>query len=234
MALAQANDAVQVFVLKNRPAQELLPKISPFLPPTATIEADQDRLIIKADPQTLGEIKKVISSLDIPTISYQIEVSKGEAPPPDNSNVIEVSSKARGPRTQSLKVNAGEMAFLSTDQATPVLQLLEKNTDQNPRDPSNTSIGVHYETLPNGYSIRVQQAGDKVRLELQQIQQNQSIDNVQRSSSRFGTSLTIALDTWVNLADQNPAAEKSDPNILTTNSRMDQQNHSLWIRVTKL
>jgi peptidase M50B-like protein/type II/III secretion system protein len=77
-ALARADDTVlEIIPLRNRPASTLLPVLQPLAPPGATITGLDTRLVVRATPRALAEIRKAVAALDTPLRSLLITVDQG-------------------------------------------------------------------------------------------------------------------------------------------------------------
>lgn len=59
-----AQSAIEIIELRYRSADELLPVLRPLVEPDGSINAAQNKLIIRTSPQNLGELRKLVSQLD--------------------------------------------------------------------------------------------------------------------------------------------------------------------------
>jgi len=69
---------VAVIELKNRPADELIPVISPFLGPGDTLSGQDSLLFLSTTPENLARIKSIIAHLDQALQQLAITVVQGE------------------------------------------------------------------------------------------------------------------------------------------------------------
>jgi hypothetical protein len=72
-----AAERIQVFAIKSRLPQELVPLIKPLAGPGSTVSAMGDRLIVKAADAQLEQIRQLLVELDRPPRRLMIEVRRG-------------------------------------------------------------------------------------------------------------------------------------------------------------
>lgn len=60
-----ANNQLQVFVLQNRNADEIITILRPFVNAKGSIHGERNRIFVRTDKQNLDEIKKLIKEVDI-------------------------------------------------------------------------------------------------------------------------------------------------------------------------
>ena len=99
-----AADKIHYFDLQNRPADEVIPLIQPFLEGNEAISGDGYQLFIKASQQRKGEIENLISAVDKAVKSFLISVTNDEYVATRN-NTINASITAR---TGDAEINVGE------------------------------------------------------------------------------------------------------------------------------
>ena len=73
-----ADPQIETIQLKHRLAEEVLPQVEPFVPKQDTIKAYGDMLIIKAEPETIDQIKSLVTKLDVAEKSIIINVMKSD------------------------------------------------------------------------------------------------------------------------------------------------------------
>ena len=73
-----ADYPIEVIELHSRSYEEILPVIQPFVGSGGTVTGMGNKLVIKAAPERVSEIKRLLVDLDRPPKRLQITVSKGE------------------------------------------------------------------------------------------------------------------------------------------------------------
>lgn len=71
-----ADPKIETIQLKHRLAEELLPQVEPFIGKQDTIKAYGDLLIIKAEPETIEQVKSLVTKLDVAEKSIVVNVMK--------------------------------------------------------------------------------------------------------------------------------------------------------------
>jgi len=71
-----AASQIETVQVNHRLAQEILPEVTAVLPANATARAFNNMIIIKAEPETITAVKKLINTLDTPPQRLKITVLK--------------------------------------------------------------------------------------------------------------------------------------------------------------
>ncbi|MDF1588309.1 MAG: hypothetical protein P1P93_04020 [Gammaproteobacteria bacterium] len=71
-----ADASIETIQINHRPAQDVLSEVVAFLPENATARAFNNMIIIKAEPATIDEIKKLINKLDTPPQRLKLTLLK--------------------------------------------------------------------------------------------------------------------------------------------------------------
>lgn len=64
LAAAGPDDRLEIIELQFRPAAEILPLIEPFLAPDDAVTGTGYKLLVRTDPKTLSEIRRMVDTLD--------------------------------------------------------------------------------------------------------------------------------------------------------------------------
>lgn len=70
-------DAINTIQLQNRPAEEIIPIVKPMLEPNDSITGQGFKLFLRSSPETLAQVKDMISNLDVAAKMLQISVFQG-------------------------------------------------------------------------------------------------------------------------------------------------------------
>jgi type II secretory pathway component GspD/PulD (secretin) len=73
----QASTELEIIDLKNRTADEIIPMIKPFAGAGGTVTGQGYKLIVKAQPANMAEIKKIVAQLDGASQQLIISVQQG-------------------------------------------------------------------------------------------------------------------------------------------------------------
>ncbi len=69
-----ADDAVEVIVVRNRPASDLVATLEPLVGSGGSVAAMENRLIVKATPRALAQVRELVAALDVAPRSLWITV----------------------------------------------------------------------------------------------------------------------------------------------------------------
>jgi len=70
-------DSINTIQLQNRPAEEVIPIIKPMLGPNDSVTGQGFQLFLRSSPETLAQVREMISNLDVAAKMLQISVFQG-------------------------------------------------------------------------------------------------------------------------------------------------------------
>ena len=76
--IAFADYPIEVIELKSRPYEEILPLVRPFVGSDGTVTGMGNSLVIKAAPERMSEIKRLLATFDRPLKRLRIVVDNGD------------------------------------------------------------------------------------------------------------------------------------------------------------
>jgi hypothetical protein len=115
-----AADELTIIDLQQRPAQEMVPLIQPFLKPGDSLVGRDYSLFIRTDPGTLAQVRQMLASLDRPAVSVMISVRRGhQRQRYDNYQgpsavVLDRDVNTDGGEVQRVRALSGEPVFIQT------------------------------------------------------------------------------------------------------------------------
>ena len=176
-AASWAQPQVKVFTLANRPASATIDMVKTVLLPGDTVIADErlQRLVIKADPQRLEEVRKLLEQIDVPAPQVWITVNQMGSNPSSGSGAGVVfgphGARAGGgaysntqdvATSQQLLVMSGESGMLTVGEDLPVVQPFWTWVNGLGMVPP----GVTFQRVSTGFAVEPTVIGKKVRLRL--------------------------------------------------------------------
>jgi type II secretory pathway component GspD/PulD (secretin) len=78
-ALAAQDLGVEVLSVRNRPAADLVPALQPLAGPDGSVTSMENRIIVRAGPEAMRQIKAVLQQLDVAPRSLWISVRQATA-----------------------------------------------------------------------------------------------------------------------------------------------------------
>ena len=91
---ALAGDKMEIFDLKGRTTQEMIPLLQPFVGPDGTVTGMNNRIIVRTSPERMAEIRRIIDEFDRPPRRLLIHV-RDSAPSDGEGNAIGISAGNR-------------------------------------------------------------------------------------------------------------------------------------------
>jgi hypothetical protein len=74
---AAADYPLEIIDLKGRPAKDIVPLVKPFAGPDGTVVGKDNKLIVRAAPDRMREIRKILAEIDQPPRRLMISVRRG-------------------------------------------------------------------------------------------------------------------------------------------------------------
>lgn len=184
-------------VLHYQNVDSVIPIVQPLLQPGETLTGKQDLLILSAEPTRAKALLPIVSQLDIPPVSFAVEIYQGDpdwlkAHNPGNV-IIRTPTRNQQQQTQSVRVNNGESAYVSTGQTVPVVQSVGIGWWN--------GVSYEYKNLRQGLLIKPSLQGQQVRLEIKRIRDAASdVEQDTFENQSAATTMTVPLNQWVSLA----------------------------------
>lgn len=242
-----ADSSIHTLQLKHRLASEVLPQIEAFLPPTATVRAFEDTLILKSDRATLANVQQLLEKLDTPLQNVLITVMRSNHVLDDQrggSTQIGVEAaddvrasvginrwsthghlddnqqyRARGIAGQPVSINLGEMV--------PQQQQLVFLTHHGIAVEQQT----RYISTTNGFqALPYLLANQQVRVEIHPFFSKLSRVDHDIRSSEVISSVSGQLGEWLEIGRIENSATLNNDGVTTYRSQ-EQQNQILYLKI---
>jgi hypothetical protein len=246
----------KIIDLQHRFAEDILPTIQPLVGSDGTATGMQNHLIIRANPERMIEIEKVISTLDVDRQNIKITVSHQSNLQTNNDNVAVNGRKRLGnvtmgtskyPRNatdgvqldiendqssmrnnsnQFINVIDGERAFIRVGQSVPYNQEWVSLT----RRYASIQHTSEFVDISTGFSVRPRSAGNQIELEITpriaQLNQNRYID-----FEELSTIVRVNRGEWFDLGETMQQKDEVSRTILSKQNGGQSQSNALSIRV---
>lgn len=255
--IACAAERIEIFSLKSRLAQEIIPIIKPLAGPGSTITGMGDKLVVKANEQQLRQIQQLLSELDRPPKRLLIEVRQTTQAErksdggrfdarieSDDANVTigrrareGVGVRIRSTNTrrdddilQQIQALEGRAAYIATGQSVPI------------HEPSVQVYGnrvyaqnqTYYRDATTGFFVIPRVSGQSVTLTLRQHADQVNPGDQRFTLQRAETSLSGRLGEWLDVGGsrQTGATDATGINRVTRTRHRD--DRFIQLRVTEL
>jgi type II secretory pathway component GspD/PulD (secretin) len=220
---------VEVLQVKNRPAESLVAELTPLAGPEGVVTASGARLIVKATPTALSQIRRVLAELDVAPRSLWITVRQaGATRSAERRSEVAGAVSSSGGRTrtvvtgafaqqdgagasddvQRLRALEGMPAFIRVARSEPVPV---GGVVQTPQGPALVQ-GTAFQEAETGLYVLPRIAGQVVTLE---VATSKDAFNARGGvdAQRLVTTVTGRLGEWLSLGglSQSESAARSGP-----------------------
>lgn len=226
---------IEVIELKNRPVDEIIPIVGPLLKPSEAISGTGYKLILRASPETVAEVRRVLSQIDQGLSNLLISVRQGDVMDAEQTEAaanIRYNSETGGAVSgsiirdrigddwqgvQRVRVVEGNPAFIHTGVTLFQPDIVQSYGGTTVTYGSQRDIGTGFYVLPRLNGSRVNLEISPYREVLTGIG---ATTNVQRAS----TIVSGQLGDWIFVGGANQAGAVTQSGILSrSNSRTDRQ-----------
>jgi hypothetical protein len=246
---------LKVITLQHRFAEDLIPTIQPMVGPEGRITGYQNQLIIRANPQNMAEIEKLVATLDAVQKNLKITISRKAEDSSQNSEISASGRKRIGdaeistgryPRNQQgarvdieqresrsfnnnlqhITVMDGREAFIAVGEIVPFTQ-------------EWVTLSRRYATIQNttefvevttGFAVRARSLGEIIELEItprvKQLNSNGFIDYESLSSI-----VQVNRGEWLDLGGLMQSKDEVSRAIFSRQSSRESTNNQLRVRV---
>jgi hypothetical protein len=251
---AQAITELKIITLQHRFAEDLIPTIEPMIGADGTISGYQNQLIIRANPQNMAEIEKLVATLDAVQKNLKITISR-EASDSRDSSELSVSGRKRfgdvevgtrypnnqqGARVdidqresrrlndslQHITVMDGREAFIAVGEIIPFTSEWVTLT----RRYASVQSTTEFVDVTTGFAVRPRSLGDVIELEItprvKQLNRNGFIDYESLSSV-----VQVNRGEWLDLGGLMQSKDEVSRAILSRQSSRTSTSNQLRVRV---
>lgn len=249
---AMAADEMEIFELKGRTPQELIPLLQPFAGPDGTVTGMHNQIIVRTSAERMGEIRRIIDEFDKPPRRLLIQVRES-APTGSSRDRIEISTGNRririgDPHEEGLTLK--RYTTSSQEDNVRTLQTLEGEPTlilSGVRLPVVTSSGYvagagadshqityGYSDVDSGFYAIANLVGDRVRVEIttrkaRPIPRSGAID---QQASR--TVVSGGLGQWLHIGGLRSSLRNEATDIGMQSGARAEATSDLWVKVEVL
>lgn len=254
-----ADDPMVIIELKARTVNEIIPIIKPLLQPNGTVTGMNNQLIIRAKPEQIKEVRKILESLDKPPRKLIIYVRHGATYDLDrdgvsadintklgkHSNVVigrnrdpgsarirvrSSSTNSKLNATQHIQALEGRSAFIATGKSVPIN---EQTTviSGNSLHQQNT---VRYRDVTTGFYVIPQLNGSNVTLNISPHMQRQGSIHGTYDITEANTSVRGKIGEWITIGGVADSIDSQRSGILRKSQTTGHNQHSIQLMVEEI
>lgn len=237
---------VAVLPLQHRPAREILAELQDLFGDAATLRGDGFRLLVRADAQTLAQIRSVVTELDRPARELLLTVRRSADAPGRESGAgveFETGTEGTGGRGTITRRSTTRRADLTQQlrmrEGAPATILIGETEVQGFRViAGRLGVGVEpvFRDTARGFQIRPQlQPDGRVRVDINQLHEQPGGAYPGRIDRQaVTTSITLEPGQWHHLASIGQSATVEERSLASRRSTRDRDAMTLQIRVDPL
>jgi hypothetical protein len=247
--------ALETIPVRNRPAEDLVPVLEPLVGRGGSVTAFGNRLIVKAAPAAMREIKDLVAKLDVVPRSLWITVrqsrdveTSGRQVGASGGVVVERrdgrttttrtevhgafgqgSSSERGQDVQQLRAVEGRPAQIHVGREVPVPQAVVVPGPAGPE----VARGSVYQEADTGFSVTPWLSGDFVTLEIRT--RGDRIDDAGRVDyQQLKATVNGRLGEWISLGGLDRTETTSDRGLLSRSSARFAELRNVSLKVEEV
>ncbi|GAB2891314.1 secretin N-terminal domain-containing protein [Uliginosibacterium flavum] len=245
--LVQAQQRMEIIPLRYRLIEQVMPTLRPLLEPGGSMSAMSGKIIVRASPENIEQIRRALEAIDTRARSLMISVRQGGSAQEEDTRIgadgrvvirngdIDVSgrgqaysrnSQSSGQTLQTIQtVEDGEAyIYLGKSVPLPMTQMVYGPGG------AVVSRGTQYVDVGSGFSVRPQLAGDQVVLTI--APQNQRMNGSGAiEGSRLSTTVRGRLGQWMPLGGVSQQSDNRGSGIVDYRSGRSEQTSEYWIKV---
>ncbi len=254
-----AGNPMEIIQLKARPAGEIIPIIKPLLEPGSSLSGINNQLIIRATPQQIAEIRKLLEQIDRPArklivyvrhgASYNLNrdgvsldinrklgrhsrIVTGRRTPPGTSRLSARSASTRNQldSTQHVQTLEGKPAFIATGKSVPI----DEQTTIISGGVVQQQNTIRYRDVTTGFYVVPYLNGDQVTLNISpQMQRQGSIHGTYDITSAH-TTIRGQIGEWLSVGGVASSIERNRSDILRRSQTSGHDDRSIQLLVQEI
>ncbi len=254
-----AADPMEIIELKARTVGEVIPIIKPLVEPNGTVTGMNNQLIIRAKPEQIAEVRRVLASIDRPARKLIIYVRHGATHDLDRDGVrADINAKlgkhttittGRSIRPESARISVRSSSTNSQLNATQHIQALEGRpafiaTGKSvPINEQTTYIAggvmqqqntVRYRDVTTGFYVTPHLHGSQVTLNISPHMERQGSIHGTYDITEADTTVRGKIGEWISIGGISNRVDSQDSDILRRSQTSGHDQHSIQLLVEEI
>lgn len=233
-ALAQAA-VLEVFTLKYRTAEQVIPVIQPMLRAGGSISGLQSQLIVRTSAGNLEEIRRILASVDALPRRLVITVKQDADGDSARARITDTRQVDSDHNLQTVQVLEGNAAFIRIGQSVPVPRQQVVQTVIGGQVVTQVVDNVEYRDVGTGFHVLPRVTGDRVTLDI-----NPQHDTLNRqlpgavNMQNVATTVSGRLGEWIEIAGLAQDHSRDQSALLGRASASGSDNRRVLIKVDEV
>lgn len=246
-----AAEQMEIFELKGKTLDEMIPLIQPFVGPEGTVTGMHNQLIVRTTPERMTEVRRILDQFDRPPRRLLIHIRE-TSPITASDKGFEISSdrervKIGRPGESAIRLKHYDTRGSSDSVRT--LQALEGSATLilsgssqpfisgrsfHPAPYPNSHTEYQYRNIDSGFYATAHLIGDRVRIEITTQRENLLQDRQTISRRESQSSVSGELGEWIPLATLSSKQQQREAGIAMRSSTLVEESETLWLKVELL
>ncbi len=254
-----ADDPMEIIELKARTVSEIIPIVKPFVEPNGTVTGINNQLIIRAKPEQIAEVRKILATIDRPARKLIIYVRHGATYDLDrdgvstdinaklgkHSNIIigrttkpgsarirvrSSSTNSQIDATQHIQAIEGRPAFIATGKSVPI----DEQTTVISGGIVQQQNTVRYRDVTTGFYVTPLLNGDQVTLSISPHMQRQSSIHGTYDITEAQTTVRGKIGEWISVGGISNRIDSQNSDIIRRSQTSGHNQHSIQLLVQEI
>ncbi|MCB1751984.1 MAG: hypothetical protein KDI74_09695 [Gammaproteobacteria bacterium] len=254
-----ADYPLEIIELKGRPMEEVMPIIRPFVSSDGAVTGMQNQLILRTSPESLRDIRAILSRIDTPPRRLLISVRHGQLDNgeaggvavdigamigkrtkvivghPGGDGSIRLQGLDADTRNQSdlisrIQTTEGKPAFIATGESIPITTYRSYGDGEYRHFQSHTQ----YRDVASGFYALPRLNGQQVTLELSQQVNRPGNKPDSFEVMQASTSVSGQLGEWISLGGTTLSESSSRRGIHFDTGSRENREHNIWLKVDEI
>jgi len=244
---ALAQQTLEFIPLRHSTVEQVLPQLRPFLEPGGTLTGQSGQLIVRASPENVAELRRILETIDRPARRLVISVRFDDAGE-DSRRALEAGGTISNRRSE-IEVRAQDSSRRSEERVSQRLQVLEggraliatgqartapqRQYIQTPAGVISQEVQVMQE-VATGFEVSPRVSGERVFLDIAPQRERFVGGSGAIESQRAATSVAGRLGEWFEIGGAVESASRDDRGILSSRSSGGSRTRAIWVKVEEL
>ncbi len=257
--IALAADPMEIIELKARPVEEVIPIIKPLVEPNGTVTGMNNQLIIRATPEQIADVKKILDSVDRPARKLIIYVRQGASYDLDRNGIsadinaklgkhsnittgqrvtpgtarIKVRSSSTSSQldsTQHIQTLEGKPAFIATGESVPINEQTTIVSGGAIQQQNN----VRYLDVTTGFYVVPYLNGNQVTLSVSPHMQRQGSIHGTYDITGANTTVRGSIGEWITIGGIADSVDTTNSGVVRKAQTSGHNQHSIQLLVEEI
>jgi len=241
IAATVADDRIEVLQLRQRPAEQVIPVIRPLLRADEAVTGSGFKLILRARPQTIAEVRKVLERIDAGLKNLLVLVTDEDMRSRSHGSAG-VGIRYHSERGGGISVRAAQDQYsedVNIVQRIRVVEGMPARLHTGTAIINTHSYGTSHYDVGSGVNVIPRVNGEMVNLEIEPYRgrlqmgtrQGGRLTRQQADVQQLSTVVSGRLGDWIFLGGVSQSANSGSRRIFSGSQQSSTENSGVWVKV---